>query len=76
MEAFVAYCDPSVEWRPPLSASFGGTVYYGHEGLRQWLRDTEEVWGNEIRAQTEFYFDLGEHTLSFDIARARKAQRG
>jgi hypothetical protein len=47
IEAFVAYCDPSIEFQSAFAA-VGGEVYYGHDGLRKWHRDVEEVWGDTV----------------------------
>jgi hypothetical protein len=75
-DAAITYCDPHGEFRPLLSATVGGAVYHGHEGLRQWFRDLTDAWGDEIRAEPEAYFDLGEHTLSFNMFRGRGRQSG
>jgi ketosteroid isomerase-like protein len=76
VDAFIACCEPGAEFRPLLSATVGGSVYHGHEGLRQWFRDLAHAWGDEIRAEPETYFDLGEHTLSFNTFRGRGRQSG
>ena len=62
-EAFIATCDPSIEFHTEFSAVGGG--YHGHDGLRKFLRDFEDAWGDAIRLEPEAYFDLGEHTLMF-----------
>jgi hypothetical protein len=49
----------------------GGEVYRGHDGLRTWHRDVEEVWGDTVHAELEAYFDLGERTLAFYVLHAR-----
>ena len=46
----------------------------GHEGLRSWHRDFEETW-SEIRLP-RVYFDFGEHTLAFYVAKGRGRQSG
>jgi ketosteroid isomerase-like protein len=73
LEAYVALCDPSIEWHSTFSA-VSGTVYQGHDGLRRWHRDLEDAWGKEIRIEPEAYFDLGEHTLAFNILHGRGRQ--
>jgi ketosteroid isomerase-like protein len=75
IEALIAYSDPGVELHSTF-AMVGGAVYHGHEGLRQWLRDTEEVWGEEIRVEPEVYFDLGERTLMFNVLAGRGRYSG
>jgi hypothetical protein len=59
-----------------LFATVGGAVYCGHDGLRRLFRDFEDVWGDEIGIEPEAYFDLGEHTLVFQVARGRGRQSG
>jgi ketosteroid isomerase-like protein len=74
LEAFMAYCDPAIEFHSTF-ADVGGGVYHGHDGLRSWHRDFEETWG-EIRLDPEAYFDFGEHTLAFYVAKGRGRQGG
>jgi hypothetical protein len=73
IEAFIAYCDPGIEFHSTMGV--GGAVYHGHDGLRSWPRDVEEVWG-EIRLEPEAYFDLGEHTLTFNVWHGRGQHSG
>jgi ketosteroid isomerase-like protein len=70
VDGLIAYCDPSVE----LHSSFevvGGGIYHGHDGIRRWHRDLQDVWGEEIRVESEAFFDLGEHLLSFYALQGR-----
>ena len=73
-EAFIATCDPSIEFTTEFSAVGGG--YHGHDGLRKFLRDFEDAWGDEIRLEPEAYFDLGEHTLAFHVLHGRGRESG
>jgi hypothetical protein len=73
IEAFIAYCDPGIEFHSTMAV--GGAVYHGHDGLRSWYRDVEDVWG-EIRLEPEGYFDLGEHTLTFNVWHGRGQHSG
>ena len=75
IEAFIALCDPSIEWNSHMTVP-GGAVYHGHDGLRQYIRDMEDAWGDELRAEPEAYFDLGEHTLVFYVLKWRGRQSG
>jgi hypothetical protein len=75
VEAFIALCDPQIEFQPAWTA-VGGAVYQGHDGLRRWHRDLDDVWGGEIRLEPEAYFDLGEHTLMFYVLAGRGRQSG
>jgi ketosteroid isomerase-like protein len=74
IEAMLAYCDPNIELHSGIGAIQG--VYHGHDGLRRWHRDNQEVWGEEIRAEPEAVFDLGEHTLAFYVAHGRGLRSG
>jgi ketosteroid isomerase-like protein len=75
-EAFMAYCDPSIEFHGLLAGAVGATAYRGHDGVRSWYRDLQEAWGDEIRMEPEAYFDLGEHTLLFAALRGRGQHSG
>jgi ketosteroid isomerase-like protein len=75
IEAFIASCDPSIEFHSTFAA-VGGAVYHGHQGLRKWHRDLEEAWGDEIRIEPETYFDLGEDTLAFNVLHGRGQHSG
>jgi ketosteroid isomerase-like protein len=70
IEAFIAYCDPSIEVHS-VFAAVGGGVYHGHDGVRRWHRDLEEAWGERFRAEPETYFDLGDETLLFFVLHGR-----
>jgi ketosteroid isomerase-like protein len=75
IEAWIALADPQIEFRSAFAA-VGGAVYHGHEGLRRYFRDIDSVWGDEIRLETEAYFDLGERTLVFQVLHGRGRQSG
>ncbi len=62
VEAFIASCDPSIEFHP-LFAAVSGAVH-GHDDLPRYFRDLADAW-NELRGEPEAYFDLGERTLTF-----------
>jgi SnoaL-like protein len=66
IEPFIAFCDPSIELQS-VFAAVGGAVYHGHDGLRDYYRDLADAWGNDIRIEPKAYFDLGEHTLAFNV---------
>jgi ketosteroid isomerase-like protein len=75
LDAMLVLVDPSCEWHSAFAEVFGG-VYHGHDGVRKWHRDLEEAWGDEIRVKPETYFDLGEHTLSFQVLHGRGRHSG
>jgi hypothetical protein len=54
----------------------GGAVYHGHDGVRRWLEDLQDAWGDELRLEPEAYFDLGECTLAFAVLHGRGRQSG
>jgi ketosteroid isomerase-like protein len=53
-----------------LGFAGGNASYHGHQGIHQWQQDLREAWA-EFRLIPEAYFDLGDHTLVFLIARGR-----
>jgi hypothetical protein len=75
MDEFITYCDPGIEFHS-VFAALGGAVYRGHDGVREWRSDLEDVWGKEIRVEPQAYFDLGEHTIALYVVRARGLQSG
>jgi ketosteroid isomerase-like protein len=75
IDGFIACCDPGVELETAFSA-VGGEVYNGHDGLRTWHRDVDDVWGGAVHAELEAYFDLGERTVAFYVLHGRGQQSG
>ncbi len=76
IEAFIVYCDPSIEFNTAFGTAVAGDALRGHDGLRRWHRDAEDVWGDEIRVEPEAYFDLSEQTLAFYVLRGRGRHSG
>jgi ketosteroid isomerase-like protein len=76
VEAMLPFTDPDVEYQPVLAQVGGVSVYRGHDGLRSWFKDFEEVWGDQIRIEPEAYFDLGEQTVLFYVLRGRGKRSG
>ena len=56
-----------------MAAAGGVPIYRGHDGLRAWLRDLDEVW-KEFDVEPAAHVDLGEHTLAFGVQRGRGRQ--
>ena len=75
IEGFIGGCDPEVEYHPVVAA-VSGAVYRGHDEVRRFFGDLEDAWGDEIRAEPEAYFDLGEQTLLFYVLHGRGRQSG
>jgi ketosteroid isomerase-like protein len=67
--------DPQIEFHSAMTVP-GGAVYHGHDGLRKWLGDLEDAWGDELRVEPEVFFDVGEHTLAFQVLHGRGRQSG
>jgi ketosteroid isomerase-like protein len=76
VEAIISLCDPRIEFHSVFAAVGAVTVFHGHDGMRKWHRDLEDVWGDDFRAEPEAYFDLGEHTLMFHVLHGRGKQSG
>ena len=56
VDGMLAKLQPDAEM-VPLRAVLEGTVYRGHDGLRQWLADMAEDW-DDLRIETEELRDL------------------
>ena len=71
-EALVAELDPEVEWHSAILMAMGGkqTVYRGHDGVREWLRDLYETL-SEFQAEYPDIRDLGDRTVAIGSVRAR-----
>ena len=68
---------PEIEWYPWLQVQLGGgaTVYRGHQGIREGVRDGEEAF-SEIRAEQSEVRDLGERVVAIGHLRARGKESG
>jgi SnoaL-like domain len=71
VEGLIAQSDPEIEWHSGVAAAIGSGVYQGHDGLRGWYREFQEVWGDDIQMEPEAFFDLGEYTIAFYVLRGR-----
>ncbi len=56
-DALVELFDAEVEVQPALVVTLGGeaTVYRGHEGVREWLRDTDDAFVREVSSSRRFW---------------------
>jgi ketosteroid isomerase-like protein len=78
VDAFLANCDPEVEWpRPAILMSLGGEakVYRGHEGVREVLDDVFEVFA-ELQLELSEIRDLGDRIVAIGQLRPRGAESG
>jgi ketosteroid isomerase-like protein len=75
--AIVEEVDPDVEWHPAMQAFLGGeaTVYRGHEGLREMMRDFYEVFA-EIHLDVSEIRDIGDRAVLIGRIRVRGKKSG
>jgi ketosteroid isomerase-like protein len=77
IEAVLEEHDPEVEWHPVLQVLLGGnaTVYRGHEGVREFLRDTDDAF---VELQIEVFDtrDLGDRLIATAQLRGRGKASG
>ena len=59
-EAVLEESDPEVEWHPGVLSSLEGrpTVYRGHEGMLEWIRELEAAFGEKTAPASRTEFDL------------------
>lgn len=58
LDAILEFCHPDIEWRP-MRASKAGTVYRGHEGVRQALVDVSAEF-EEVRNDPREFIPIGD----------------
>ena len=59
-EAMIDRWDPDCEWHPFITAEVEGAKgYRGREGVRQWFRDTDEIF-SEVAWHIEEFQQLGD----------------
>ena len=77
VEAVLATVDPRVEWHPLLPVLLGGeaTVYRGHEGYRELVRELDEAF-SELRIDLSEVRDLGDWVLAIGHLRGRGKESG
>ena len=76
-DAFLEEFDPDVEWHGIFGVMFGGeaTLLRGHEGLLEYLRDTDEAF--DVRdVQWSGFRDLGERIVVLGHVRGRGRESG
>jgi ketosteroid isomerase-like protein len=77
IDAFLEEIDPEVEWHGALQALLESeaTVYRGHEGVRQWVRDIDEALA-DIRLELPEIRDLGDRIVAIGRLLARGKASG
>ena len=73
VEAYLDELDPEVELHLSLFAMLGGssTVFHGHEGAREYMRDLDETFAEFQLAEISEIRDLGEQVLAFGRLQGR-----
>ena len=77
VEALLDMVHPAIEWHPLLPVLLGGeaTVYRGHEGVRELLRELDEAFV-ELRSDLFEVRDLGERVLAIGRLWGRGRESG
>jgi uncharacterized protein len=77
IDALLEELDPEIEWHPALQVLLGGeaTVYRGHEGVRNFIRDTGEAF-TELQAEQSEFRDLGEQVVAIGHFGGRGRESG
>jgi uncharacterized protein len=77
VEALLATVDREVEWHPLLPVLLGGeaTVYRGHEGVRELVRELDESFP-DLQGDPSEVRDLGEQVLAIGRLRGRGRESG
>jgi ketosteroid isomerase-like protein len=77
VEALLDELDTEIEWRPVLPVVLGGdeTVYRGHAGVRQLLRDLDEVLAERQMDFSEIR-GVGDHVVATGNLRIRGKASG
>ena len=75
--AMLGELHPEIEWQPWLQVQLGGgaTVYRGHQGVREGIREREEAF-SEIQAEPAEVRDLGERVVVIGHLRGRGKESG
>ena len=77
VEAMLDELHPEIEWYPWLQVQLGGgaTVYRGHQGVRDGVRDGEDAF-SEVRAELSEVRDLGDRAVAIGHLRGRGKESG
>ena len=77
VEALLEVHDPDVEWHPVLQVLLGGeaTVYRGHDGIREFVRDLDEAFA-EAHIEVSETRDMGDRLVAIGRLHARGKASG
>jgi ketosteroid isomerase-like protein len=74
-EAALPYLDPEVELRSAIIGGAEGITYRGHEGVRDWMIESDATFG-ELRLEPEEWRDTGDDVLLLGRLHARGRESG
>jgi ketosteroid isomerase-like protein len=76
LRALLKELDPNIEWHSALPVLLAGerTVYRGHKGVRDMIRESDEV--SDYQVELSEIRDLGDQLLGIGHARTRGARSG
>jgi ketosteroid isomerase-like protein len=77
VEGVLEVLDPDVEWHDVFTVMLGGeaTIVRGHEGVREMMRDQDEVFA-EFEADYREIRDLGRRVVAVGVLRTRGRESG
>ena len=70
VDAGLQYIDEEVELRSAVVGGAEGNTYRGHDGIREWMGESEAIW-EELHVDLDELDDLGDHVLMVGRMRAR-----
>jgi ketosteroid isomerase-like protein len=77
VQAMLRELHPEIEWYPWLQVQLGGgaTVYRGHQGIREGIRDGDDAF-SEVRTELSEVRDVGERAVAIGQLRGRGRESG
>ena len=75
VEALVAWCTADIELRSAIIGGAEGNVYRGHDGVRAWLRESEESF-DELHIVADDIREVGEVAVALGHLHARGGASG
>jgi ketosteroid isomerase-like protein len=75
VDSIVHYLDPEFELHSAIVGGAEGAVYWGPNGVRKWLADSDESF-EELRFEATEFRDLGDQVLILGHLRARGRESG
>jgi ketosteroid isomerase-like protein len=74
-EAVLPFTDPEIELQSPIIGGVEGKIYRGHQGVREWIAETDAAF-EELRLEPEEFRDLGDDVLMIGRLYARGRESG